>query len=73
MSNPSTSDRHSAYYDAMRDADEALEDALAAIRAETAAGRVTPAEAAAERAGLLERHLAEAERLRRELLPPESR
>jgi hypothetical protein len=46
----------------MRDAREALEDALAAIRAETTAGRVTPAEAATERAGLLQRHLAEVER-----------
>lgn len=61
-------DRHSAYYAAMREASEALEDALAAIRAETTAGRVTPAEAARERAGLLERHLAEVKRLRRELL-----
>jgi hypothetical protein len=57
-----------AYFDAMRDADEALDDALAAVRAEEDAGRVTPAEAAAERVGLLERHLAECRRLRRDLL-----
>ena len=61
-------DPHCAYYEAVSDADDALEDALAAIRAETTAGRVTPAEAAAERCGLLERHLAELERLRREHL-----
>jgi hypothetical protein len=64
MENPGTR----AYYDAMRDADEALQDALAAIRAETTAGRVTPAEAAAERCGLLERHIAECQRLRRQHL-----
>jgi hypothetical protein len=68
MQNPSTSDRHSAYYDAMRDADEALEDALSHVRAEQDAHRITPAEAATERVGLLERHLAECQRLRRELL-----
>ncbi len=54
----------SAYFDAMRDADEALDDALAAVRAEQDAGRITMAEAAAERIGLLERHLAECRRLR---------
>ena len=58
----------SAYYDAMRDADEALQDALACIRAETTEGNLTPAEAAAERCGLMERHLAELERLRAEHL-----
>ena len=68
MQNPSTSDGHSAYYDAMRDADEALEDALSHVRAEEDSRRITPAEAAAERVGLLERHLAECQRLRRELL-----
>jgi hypothetical protein len=56
------------YFDAMRDADEALADALSHIRAEEQAGRLTPAGAAAERIGLLERHLAECRRLRRELL-----
>lgn len=68
MNDPTgTSDRHSAYFGAMRDADEALDDALAAVRAEEDAGRITPAEAATERVGLLERHLAECRRLRREL------
>jgi len=69
MNDPTgTSDRHSAYFDAMRDLDEALDDALGHVRAEQDAGRITPAQAAAERAGLLERHLAECRRLRRELL-----
>ena len=45
-------DRHSDYYAAIHDANEALEDALQAIREETSAGRITPAEAATERAGL---------------------
>jgi hypothetical protein len=57
---------HDAYYQAMRDADEALDDALAAVRAEEDAHRITPAEAAAERVGLLERHIAECRRLRAE-------
>jgi hypothetical protein len=68
MSDPSTGDRHSAFYDAMRDADETLDDALSHVRAEEDAHRITPAEAATERVGLLERHLAECQRLRRELL-----
>jgi hypothetical protein len=61
-------DGTSAYYDAMRDADEALDDALAAVRAEEDAHRITPAEAATERVGLLERHIEECRRLRREHL-----
>jgi len=52
----------------MRAADAALDDALAAVRAEEDAGRITPAEAAAERVGLLEQHIAECRRLRREHL-----
>lgn len=56
------------YADALTQAADDLEDALAAIRAETTAGRVTPAAAATERAGLLERHLARLEQLRREYL-----
>ena len=32
------------YFDAMREADEALDDALAAIRDEEAEGRITPVE-----------------------------
>lgn len=57
----------SAYFKAMRDADETLDDALAAVRAEEDARNITPAEAAAERVGLFERHLAECRRLRGEL------
>lgn len=60
-------DRHAVYFDAMRDADQALDDALASVRAEEDARNITPAEAAAERCGLLERHLAECRRLRGEL------
>ncbi len=67
MTHDPTPDRHTAYFDAMRDADEALDDALAAVRAEEDAGRITPAEAATERVGVLEHHLAECRRLRGEL------
>ena len=63
-------DPASAYFGAMREADEVLDDALGHIRAEQDAGRITPAEAAAERVGVLERHIAECQRLRRELLGP---
>jgi hypothetical protein len=65
-------DRNSAYFDAMRDADEALDDALRAVRAEEDEDRITPAQAAAERIDLLERHIAECRRLRREHLGGES-
>ena len=65
-------DRNSTYFDAMRDADEALDDALRAVRAEEDADRITPAQAATERIGLLERHIAECRRLRREHLGGES-
>ena len=44
---------------------DALEDAQAAIRAEAAAGRITAGQAAAERAGLLERHRARVAAIRR--------
>lgn len=57
-----------AYCEALCEAADDLDDALAAIRAETTAGRVTPAEAAAERCGLLTRHLERLERLRAEHL-----
>ena len=60
-------DRHAAYFDAMRALDEALDEALGHVRAEEDAGRISPAQAAAERVGLLERHLAECQRLRRDL------
>ncbi len=70
MNDPTSAgdDRHSAYFDAMRDANQVLADALGHLRAEEDVGRITPAQAAAERIGLLERHLAECKRLRRELL-----
>ena len=61
-------DPHAAYFDAVRQADEDLTEALGHIRAEQEAGRITAAEAADERAGLLERHLALCARLRAELL-----
>ena len=64
----SVSSRHNAYFDAMREADETLDDALGHVRAEEDARRITPTEAATERVSLLERHLAECRRLRRELL-----
>ena len=57
MQNPSTNEPHSAYYDAVGRADADLEDALGHVRAEEDARRITPAEAAAERIELLERHL----------------
>ena len=57
-----------AYFAALGDEQEALDDALAAIRAEQQAGRITVAEAAAERAGLLERHLERLRQLRRQYL-----
>jgi hypothetical protein len=57
-----------AYFKAMAELDESLDDALAHVRAEEDAHRITAAEAAAERVGLLERHLAESKRLRTELL-----
>jgi 2-keto-3-deoxy-galactonokinase len=59
---------HSAYMAAMTEADELLDDALFHVRAEESAGRITPADAAAERVGLLERHLADCRRLRQEHL-----
>ncbi len=68
MTNSPTGDRHSAYYDAMREADDGLADALSHVRAEEDAHRITPAEAATERIGLLERHIELCRRLRRELL-----
>ena len=57
MQNPSTDDTHSAYYDAVSKANADLEEALSHVRAEEDAHRISPAEAAAERVGLLERHL----------------
>jgi hypothetical protein len=57
-----------AYFAALRDEQEAVDDALAAIRAEQDAGRITAVEAATERAGLLERHLERCRQLRAEHL-----
>jgi hypothetical protein len=57
MEKPTTSDLHSAYFDAIHQADADLEEAISHVRAEQDAGRLTPAGAAAERVGLLERHL----------------
>ncbi len=52
----------------MSRADADLEDALDRVRAEEDAHRITPAEAAAERIGLLERHLDLCQRARLEHL-----
>jgi hypothetical protein len=55
-----------AYFNAINDEKAAVDDALAAIRAEQAEGRLTAVEAATERAGLLERHLERCRQLRAE-------
>jgi hypothetical protein len=57
MEKPTTDDQHSAYYSTVGKADADLEEALSYVRAEEDAHRITPAEAAAERIGLLEHHL----------------
>ena len=57
MQNPSTDEPHSAYYSTVGKADADLDEALSHVRAEQDAGRITAAQAAAERVGLLERHL----------------
>jgi hypothetical protein len=57
-----------AYFAALGDEQEALDDALTAIRAEQDAGRITAVQAAEERAGLLERHLERLRQLRRQYL-----
>ena len=54
MSNDPT--RLERYYAALALEQDSFDDALAAIRAEHADGRITAAEATAERAGLLEAH-----------------
>jgi hypothetical protein len=64
MQNPSTDAGHSAYYDAIRRAEEDISEALAHVRAEEDAHRITTAEAAAERIGLLERHIERCRQLR---------
>ena len=53
MNDPASAGPALAYFDAMRDADQVLADALGRLRAEEDAGRITPAQAAAERIGLL--------------------
>jgi hypothetical protein len=63
-----TDDRNSRYYQAMREADDDLADAISHVRAEEDAHHITTAEAAVERVGLLERHIELCQRLRRELL-----
>jgi hypothetical protein len=68
MDKPTTRGDHSAYYEAITRADEDLEDALSHIRARQDDREISVAEACAERAELLERHLAECQRLRREHL-----
>jgi acyl-CoA reductase-like NAD-dependent aldehyde dehydrogenase len=59
---------HRDYFAALADAGEALDDAMAAVREEQDAGRVTQLEACLERCDLLERHLRELARLRAEHL-----
>src|SRR5580704_686460 len=49
----SGSGRCSAYFDAIREAEDDVTDALGHIRAEEDAGRITTVEAATERVGLL--------------------
>lgn len=67
MQNDPTHD-HSAYFAAVGEAGDDLADALSHVRAEEDAHRISPLEACAERVGLLERHLEECRRLRREHL-----
>ena len=55
-------------FDAIRRAEEDVSEALGHIRAEEDAGRITTVEAAAERVGLLERHLERCRQLRAEHL-----
>lgn len=65
---PTGEDEHPAYFEAVAAADEQLEAGLAALRHREDAGEIRPAEAAAERVQMLERHLEECRRLRREHL-----
>ncbi len=64
MQNPSTEGEHTAYYSAIHQADADLEAAISHVRAEEDAHRITAVQAAAERVGLLERHLALCQRAR---------
>ena len=63
-----TSGRHSAYYRAVAEADDDLHDAISHVVAEQDAGRISLAEAAAERCQLLTNHLERLEQLRRQHL-----
>jgi hypothetical protein len=56
------------YFAALGDERAAFDDALAAIRAEQDAGRISAAEAAAEREGLLTAHLGRLAAIRAEYL-----
>ena len=56
------------YFAALALEQDSFDDALRCIRDEQASGRITAAEAAAERAGLLEAHLARLAALRAEHL-----
>jgi len=58
----------STYFDAIRQAEDDVAEALGHIRAEENAGRITVAEAATERVGLLERHLERCRQIRAEHL-----
>lgn len=61
---------HTPYYEAVREAEDDLAEALRCIRAEEDDDNITPAAAAAERVGLLERHATRLRELRREYLSP---
>jgi hypothetical protein len=65
---PNDPTRIERYFAAVRDEQDAFDDALGHIRAEQAAGRLTAAQAAAEREGLLTAHLGRLAALRAEHL-----
>jgi hypothetical protein len=71
--NPTTSSDHSAYYDAVSEADADLQDALSHVRAREDENELTIREAALERVELLERHLARCQAIRREHLGTSAR
>jgi len=68
MENHPTTGPRSAYAQALSEADVDLDEALGHIRAEEDAHRLSPAAAVAERAGLLEHHLARLAQIRAEHL-----
>jgi hypothetical protein len=63
-----TEDPHTAYYDAVSQADADLGEAISCIVAEQDAGRITAEQAAAERCEVLTRHLGLLKQLRAEHL-----